>query len=127
MPYDPLDPESDVFGPPVIPTQVGCLHCGQEYESYLIEWRVETTAAGQAHGFWCCPTPGCGGKGFGCDILPTDPTYQDERGGWVWTDEADELEAELEDLDDKAAAADEEFGDELPADPAADADEDLPY
>ena len=38
---------------------------------------------GRKHGFWCCPTPGCDGKGFGFDILPTDPTYQDENGGWI--------------------------------------------
>jgi hypothetical protein len=74
----PSDPETDPFRPPAIPTEVGCLHCGQEYESYLIEWRVETDSDGKEDGFWCCPTAGCDGKGFGFDILPTDPTYQDE-------------------------------------------------
>lgn len=28
----------------------------------------------------------CGGCGFGFDILPVDPDYQDERGGWVSDD-----------------------------------------
>ena len=32
--------------PPAIPVQVGCLHCGQDYDRYLIEWRVQTTPAG---------------------------------------------------------------------------------
>ena len=51
----------------------------------------EPDADGKLHGFWCCPIPGCDGRGFGFDILPTDPEYQDERGGWVsFDDEGDE-------------------------------------
>ena len=42
---------------------------------------------GRRHGFWCCPVPGCGGTDFGFDILPVDPNYRDERGGWVRDDE----------------------------------------
>lgn len=104
MDYDPLDSQGDPFKPPAIPIEVQCVHCGREYESYLIEWRVETDADGTPHGFWCCPTPGCGGHGFGFDILPTDPEYRDEHGGWVWDDdeELDELdfseEGELDDV-----------------------------
>ncbi len=94
----PSDPETDPFRPPAIPTEVGCLHCGQEYESYLIEWRVETDANGKEAGFWCCPTSGCDGKGFGFDILPTDPTYQDERGGWVQSDD-DEIGEDNDEAD----------------------------
>ena len=90
---DPLSPEGDPFGPPAVPTLVACLHCGQEYDSYLIEWRIEQTPSGP-HGFWCCPMPGCGGVGFGFDILPVDPNYQDERGGWVHDDESDEDDSE---------------------------------
>ena len=89
MIYNPLNPDGDPFKPPAIPTDVACLHCGEEYDSYLIEWRVETFPDGSQHGFWCCPTPGCDGRGFGFDILPTDPEYRDERGGWV-TDDEDE-------------------------------------
>lgn len=96
MIYDPLDPDGDPFKPPEISTEVSCLHCGEEYDSYLIEWRVETLPDGSKHGFWCCPTPGCDGRGFGFDILPTDPEYRDERGGWVMDDE-DEDEDEFED------------------------------
>ncbi len=105
MTYDPLDPQRDPFRPPEVPTEVSCLHCGKEYDSYLIEWRVETDAEGKLHGFWCCPTPGCSGIGFGFDILPTDPHYRDERGGWV-CDEDDV------DGDDDAEFDEEDFGDE---------------
>jgi hypothetical protein len=89
---DPLDPSTDPFHPPAIPTLVGCLHCGQAYESYQIEWRVETDADGKPHGFWCCPVTGCSGRGFGFDILPLDPHYRDERGGWIQDDEGTEDE-----------------------------------
>ena len=62
---DRLDPEADPFRPPDVPIEVECIHCGREYDSYLIEWREEPDADGQLHGFWCCPTPGCDGRGFG--------------------------------------------------------------
>ena len=74
------------------PSKSGCLHCHETYDSYLIEWRIETDEKGEKHGFWCCPTENCDGRGFGFDILPTDPNYHDERGGWVWTDDEDEEE-----------------------------------
>jgi hypothetical protein len=90
----PPDPDADPFRPPEVPTQVECLHCGEEYDSYLIEWREETDENGQVRGFWCCPTPGCDGIGFGFDILPTDPNYRDERGGWVSFDEDEEDDEE---------------------------------
>ena len=83
-----LDPNTDPFRPPAIPTLVHCIHCNEEYDSYLIEWRESTGADGRTHGFWCCPIPGCDGAGFGFDIFPVDPTYRDERGGWV--DDGDE-------------------------------------
>jgi hypothetical protein len=95
--YNPLDPETDPFRPPAIPTLVSCLHCGQEYESYRIEWRIVQGTGGKEHGFWCCPIPGCDGKGFGFDILPVDPTYRDERGGWITDESEDEEDEEEED------------------------------
>lgn len=108
MSYDPLDPEGDPFYPPEISTLVGCLHCGKAYDSYLIEWRIKTDADGKPHGFWCCPTPGCSGVGFGCDILPVDPDYQDERGGWIHdSDDGD-------DDDESAPPAEDERPDEAP-------------
>jgi hypothetical protein len=99
MNFDPLDASADPFKPPAIPTGVACLHCGREYESYLIEWRMGTAADGSTSGFWCCPTPGCDGKGFGFDIFPVDPEYRDERGGWVRDDDGDGADDDLGDSD----------------------------
>jgi hypothetical protein len=93
MAGDNLDPEADCFKPPAVPIEVHCIHCGSEYESYRIEWRIEVDANGSKHGFWCCPIEGCDGKGFGFDILPTDPEYRDENGGWVWDDDDEDPEA----------------------------------
>jgi len=90
MAYDPLDAQSDPFRPPAVATLVACLHCRQVYESYEIEWRIETNADDKPHGFWCCPHENCGGQGFGFDILPIDPEYRDERGGWMRSDDDEE-------------------------------------
>ncbi len=93
MAHDALNPDNDPFGPPAISTVVHCIHCGEEYDSYRIEWRVERDADGQVHGFWCCPMPGCGGMGFGFDIFPVDPEYRDENGELMWcSDDEDEFE-----------------------------------
>ena len=83
-------PHDDPFGPPVISTLVHCIHCGEEYDSYRIEWRVETRADGGREGYWCCPMPGCGGMGFGFDIFPVDPEYRDENGELMWTSDVSE-------------------------------------
>lgn len=93
MPTD-ADPP---FGPPKENTEVGCLHCRRVYDSYLIELRDGAGPGGEPA--WCCPTPGCNGLGFGFDILPTDPNYRDENGGWSFTDDGDEDEdGEWDDL-----------------------------
>jgi len=125
------DKNDDPFRPPAVPVEVQCLHCGEEYESYRIEWRESTGPDGRPQGFWCCPTPGCDGKGFGFDILPTDPTYRDERGGWCCDDcedeeEDDEFDGQLDD------AFGLEFDDrDLPFptddDPSRDSDDDIPW
>jgi len=87
----------DIFRPPAIPTEVSCLHCGQVYDSYLIEWRDGAGPAGDP-GAWCCPTPGCDGLGFLFDIWPTDPEWRDENGNKVcWVDESDD-DADPEEL-----------------------------
>ena len=86
--------DSDPFRPPAIPIEVRCLHCGKEYESYLIYWE-ESDAEGGTPGFWCCPIPGCDGKGFGFDIFPTDPDYRNEQGERMWFDD----EEDSDDLD----------------------------
>jgi len=90
MPYDPLDADSDPFRPPALSTMVGCLHCQEVYDSYQIEWRVFTLDNGDLHGFWCCPTEGCDGRGFCFDILPLDRDYVGEDGEKVWIEDADE-------------------------------------
>jgi len=105
--YDPLNPETDPFRPPAVPTLVACLHCGQEYDSYRIEWRVEHDQEGKPHSFWCCPIPGCSGMGFGFDILPVDPHYQDERGGWFWDDEEESDEEAEEEWEEDLAVGTE--------------------
>lgn len=86
---DEPDPDADCFKPPAVPTEVHCLHCGKEYESYLMEYRIEQDPDGTRHGFWCCGTPGCDGKGFGFDIFPTDPDYTDADGEKMWCDDGD--------------------------------------
>jgi len=84
------DPETDPFHPPAIPTEVHCLHCNKEYESYLIQWEESVDDMGVQRGFWCCPTDGCEGKGFGFDIFPTDPDYIDENGERMFEYDDDE-------------------------------------
>ena len=88
--YNPLDPDADPFHPPTLSTLVSCLHCGEEYDSYRIEWRVESDRNGQPHGFWCCPIVNCDGRGFGFDIFPVDPDYRYENGDKMWTDDEEE-------------------------------------
>ena len=90
-----LPPEalSDCFRPPDIPVVVQCLHCGREYDSYLIWWD-EQIIDGERSGFWRCPTPGCGGAGFGFDIHPVDsPLWSDEPEdddeAWLGDEESD--------------------------------------
>jgi len=93
--FGPLDPNSDPFRPPATATRVFCLHCDEEFQSDSLQWKTSQGQNGGVQGFWICPTPGCQGKGFGFDIMPVDPNYRDERGGWVYFDE-DEVEEELE-------------------------------
>ena len=93
---DPLDPKNDCFGPPAIPTLVVCIHCGEEYESFRIEWRIKTDFEGKPQGFWCCPIQGCDGKGFGFDIFPVDPNYQDDRFEFFEDDDDEDDEADID-------------------------------
>jgi hypothetical protein len=118
MAHDHLNPENDPFGPPAISTVVHCIHCGEEYDSYRIEWRIERDLDGQSHGFWCCPMEDCDGKGFGFDIFPVDPEYRDENGELMWCsddedDEDDEFEDELFKDDDFEALDDDLDGEEV--------------
>jgi hypothetical protein len=130
--YNPLDAQSDPFRPPEISTLVECLHCGEEYDSYRIEWRVEQDDDGKPHGFWCCPIEGCGGKGFGIDIFPVDPDYQvDEDRGWSFVEDEEELDEEDfsdeefdDELDDMELSAD---GDDVAEDAPYEGDDDAPW
>ncbi|HEY4235087.1 MAG TPA: hypothetical protein VGM76_16770 [Lacipirellulaceae bacterium] len=100
METDRPNPDNDPFGPPAVSTVVHCIHCGEEYDSYKIEWRIERDADGTEHGFWCCPIPGCDGMGFGFDIFPVDPEYRDENGELMWqSDNQEDFEVEEEDFD----------------------------
>lgn len=96
---DDLDPNADPFHPPTISTLVHCIHCNEEYDSYRIEWRESVNEQGQRQGFWCCPIPGCDGLGFGFDIFPVDPEFQDERGRMVFFDDEDDWDDESLDDD----------------------------
>jgi hypothetical protein len=80
------------------------LHCGQEYDRFRIEWRIERNANGEAHGFWCCPIPGCDGKGFGFYVFPVDSDFRDERGGWFYDDAPDDGDEKPEPRGAKAPA-----------------------
>ena len=90
------DGSDDPFRPPDIPIEVHCIHCGEEYESYLIKWVVDE----KGEGFWCCPTPGCDGIGFCFDIWPTDPEWRDEDGNKVVFFDDGEYDEEEYDEDD---------------------------
>lgn len=135
MSHDSLNPDNDPFAPPVISTVVHCIHCGEEYDSYRIEWRIERDSDGQAHGFWCCPMEGCDGKGFGFDIFPVDPEYRDENGELMWcSDESGEDDDEWEDAELSDGEVDEfeeeeVWGqDEAPAKgTCSELDDDLPF
>jgi hypothetical protein len=111
MAHDHLNPDNDPFGPPAISTVVHCIHCGEEYDSYRIEWRIERDLDGQSHGFWCCPMENCDGKGFGFDIFPVDPEYRDENGELMWC--SDDEDDEFEDgLFDDGMLRDDRIGDD---------------
>jgi hypothetical protein len=99
MAHDSLNPENDPFGPPAVSTVVHCIHCGEEYDSYKIQWRIERDSDGTQHGFWCCPIAGCDGKGFGFDIFPVDPDYRDENGELMWSGDEEDDDEDDDDFD----------------------------
>jgi hypothetical protein len=94
---DPSDKFDDPFAPPQASVKVQCLHCGQSYDSWQIVWREEERDA-LFQGYWCCPTDGCTGVGFGFDILPVDDV--------IWDEDDDD--------DEDWADGDLEFDDEMP-------------
>ena len=125
-PNKPSDKDADPFGPPEQPVEVGCLHCGGIFMSDQITWRIEPDHEGKPLGLWCCPDPTCDGAGFGIDLLPTDPNYQDEYGGWVYDDdEEDEEDYEDDDLDPFNDNTPDSF--EPPKDWTGNDDDDIPF
>ena len=119
--------ERDPFRPPTVPVMVHCLHCDQEYESYLIHWVDETTEA-DIPGFWWCPTPGCDGKGFGFDIFPIDPDYRDEQGNLMWVDDDDDEDYDEVDERVDLEADTEDWGVDVGRQPPADdIEDDIPW
>ena len=119
--------ERDPFRPPTVPVIVHCLHCDQEYESYLIHW-VEDAIESDSPGFWCCPTPGCDGKGFGFDIFPIDPDYRDEHGNLMWMeDDDDEDYDEVDEYVDREREVEDREVDTSRQPPIEDAEDDIPW
>ena len=119
--------ERDPFRPPTVPVIVHCLHCDQEYESYLIHW-VEDAIESDSPGFWCCPTPGCDGKGFGFDIFPVDPDYRDEHGNLMWMEDDDDEEYdEVDERVDREVEAEDWEVDASRQPPVEDAEDDIPW
>ena len=119
--------ERDPFRPPTVPVIVHCLHCDQEYESYLIHW-VEDAIESDSPGFWCCPTPGCDGKGFGFDIFPVDPDYRDENGNLMWMEDDDDEEYdEVDERVDRELEAEDWEVDAGRQPPGEDAEDDIPW
>jgi hypothetical protein len=70
----------DLSQPPTVATLVKCHRCGQEYESSRIEERLKGDDEGGPQ--WCCPIPGCNGRGFGFNILPVNRQYHNEDCDW---------------------------------------------
>lgn len=106
--HEQFDPHNDPFRPPTIPTEVRCLKCGREYESYLMYWE-EKLVAGEMQKLWCCPHDDCDGAGFGFDVFPTDPEYVNEEGEQmcIW-DEEEQAECAGESYDDPMLAGETE-------------------
>ncbi len=69
-----LDSDSDPFRPPAISTLVGCLHCGQECDSYQIEWRVRHGADGRPLGFCAAPSSAVMAKDLDSTFSPSIQT-----------------------------------------------------
>ena|ERR1700677_4586806 len=114
----PQRPGRDCFGPPEVPCECHCLHCGRIFMSDGMWFQKVVGARDGFDGFWMCPTPNCSGAGFTFDIFPTDP-HHTANAGWSWDDDGEEDEfdeeesAEWDPEESKYAEMEEEFiGDE---------------
>lgn len=70
----------DEFQPPMPSVRLRCIHCGEECDSrdMVYRWSDE-----EQFGRWCCPTPGCDGKGVGLDLWECENPGCGESGGGV--------------------------------------------
>ncbi|MBV8780232.1 MAG: hypothetical protein JO353_02435 [Phycisphaerae bacterium] len=87
--------KEDCFGPPAEPCLCFCLHCQREVMSDQMWFQPALKKNGKVDGFWMCPTPNCGGAGFGFDIFPVDPDHPANEG-WHSTDDDGEWEEDAE-------------------------------
>jgi len=87
-PHDAPPPEDDPMGPPRMPVEVYCIHCGNVYMSDRIQWQPDSESFDG--GTWVCPIDGCDGAGFCFDIYPTDPDIARQFGVEYFDEEEDE-------------------------------------
>ena len=119
----PDDPNTDPFKPPAVSTEVHCLHCNQEYDSYLIDWRIEVGADGQEHGFLVLPDARLRRPWLLLRHLPHRPRLpRRRRQPDLWSDDEDD---EDEDEDDDDFDDDEDDDDDDDDDDLDDLDDDL--
>ena len=133
--FDPSQhDDGDPMGPPKVPCEVECIHCGCRYMSSDIRWQHDPD--GPDGGWWVCPIDGCNGAGFCFDIFPTDPEVARSHGVETW-DEDDENW--IDDLDPADESDDADFhkpptagdadrtGDRQSFPPSRMPDEDIPF
>src|SRR4051812_40245242 len=107
----PADPSGrDPMGPPDVPCECYCLHCGRTFMSDRMWFQRVIGARDGFRGFWMCPTPNCGGAGFCFDIFPTDPDHPANEGwhefyaDYVGDEDDDEDPEETDEEDDDVLA-----------------------
>ena len=89
---------------------------------------MEDAIESDSPGFWCCPTPGCDGKGFGFDIFPIDPDYRDEQGNLMWMEDDDDEEYdEVDEYVDREREVEDREVDAGRQPPVEDAEDALPW
>lgn len=84
--FGPLPPPNteEMFAPPKQAVKVGCMHCGDNYDSSEMVWEYRLECQAPMFELWCeepdegpitplwwCKNKDCDGAGFGHDIHPT--------------------------------------------------------
>lgn len=85
------------FPPPDDPIEVICLHCGEKYRSDTMVFGPLRPDDDDPLEMWHCPTEGCDAGGFGLDIFPTDPSWQDPKGQLHMIADEGDADSELDD------------------------------